>query len=174
MREQICFRDFCENDVDLLMDWLERPHVKEYWQESGTREDISNKFLFGLRERGVVPLIIMVAKKPIGYIQYYEACKIGRNWWPGVQQGVFGIDQFIGEPDMIGKGIGSTAIKKMIEYLFSKDGVREVIADPDPSNARAIKAYEKVGFKKSGEIETPGGKAVLMRIERSEESQHFP
>ncbi|HSM07403.1 MAG TPA: hypothetical protein VLA33_00110 [Gemmatimonadota bacterium] len=38
--------------------------------------------------------------------------------------------------------------------------------DPHPDNARAIRCYEKVGFKRAGEIVTPDGRALLMRLVR--------
>ena len=43
---------------------------------------------------------------------------------------------------------------------------KEIITDPDPANARAIRAYEKAGFSQTGEIVTPGGVALLMTKER--------
>jgi aminoglycoside 6'-N-acetyltransferase len=37
-----------------------------------------------------------------------------------------------------------------------------VVIDPDPANARAIRAYEKAGFSKQHVVETPDGPALLM------------
>ena len=36
------------------------------------------------------------------------------------------------------------------------------MTDPDPDNARAIRAYEKAGFSKDRLIDTPDGVALLM------------
>jgi aminoglycoside 6'-N-acetyltransferase len=41
-----------------------------------------------------------------------------------------------------------------------------VVTDPDPENARAIRAYEKAGFEKRGLVETPDGRALLMVRDR--------
>jgi RimJ/RimL family protein N-acetyltransferase len=35
-----------------------------------------------------------------------------------------------------------------------------------PANSRAIRCYEKAGFKKAGVVHTPDGPALLMTIER--------
>jgi aminoglycoside 6'-N-acetyltransferase len=37
-----------------------------------------------------------------------------------------------------------------------------VVIDPDPANARAIRAYEKAGFSKDRVVDTPDGPAMLM------------
>lgn len=57
----------------------------------------------------------------------------------------------------------SPQIIMFVQTLVQNPKVREVIADPDPVNLRAIKAYEKAGFQKSGIMETPNGQAMLMR-----------
>ena len=37
-----------------------------------------------------------------------------------------------------------------------------MVTDPDPDNARAIRAYEKAGFEKVRLVDTPDGIALLM------------
>jgi len=41
-------------------------------------------------------------------------------------------------------------------------GAPRIVTDPDPANARAIRAYEKAGFRKMGMVDTPDGPALLM------------
>ncbi len=125
------------------------------------------KFLNKLSDRGVSPFIIAIDSRPIGYIQYYGACKVGGGWWPETKEGTFGIDQFIGDPLLVGKGLGTRIITQFVGDLFLNPSVVDIISDPDPQNKRPIRAYEKVGFKSLGEIETPGGNALLMKLERT-------
>jgi aminoglycoside 6'-N-acetyltransferase Ib len=44
--------------------------------------------------------------------------------------------------------------------------VTRIQADPAPTNLRAIRCYEKVGFRRVGVVSTPDGTAMLMVMER--------
>jgi aminoglycoside 6'-N-acetyltransferase len=73
-----------------------------------------------------------------------------------------GIDQYIGEVDMLDKGHGSTFIGLHVKRLFAA-GAPAVGTDPHPSNVRARRAYEKAGFERTtGPVDTPWGRAMLM------------
>ena len=61
---------------------------------------------------------------------------------------IYGIDQFIGEPEYWDKGIGTKFMKLVLQYLTNSKGAEIVILDPHADNPRAIRCYEKVGFKK--------------------------
>ena len=75
--------------------------------------------------------------------------------------GTRGIDQFIGEADMLDRGHGSAFIRSFIDRLLIA-GTPRIVTDPDPANARAIRAYEKAGFQKDRLVDTPDGRALLM------------
>lgn len=61
---------------------------------------------------------------------------------------IYGTDQFIGETDYWNKGIGKLLLKSMIEYLVGQRHADKVVMNPQTWNERAIKCYEKCGFKK--------------------------
>jgi len=72
-----------------------------------------------------------------------------------------GIDQFIGEEDMIDCGHGSALIRAFVDDLL-RAGAPQVLTDPSPANTRAIRAYEKAGFRRDRPVSTPDGEALLM------------
>jgi aminoglycoside 6'-N-acetyltransferase len=41
-------------------------------------------------------------------------------------------------------------------------GAPKVLTDPSPTNTRAIRAYEKAGFRQERPVSTPDGDALLM------------
>ncbi len=57
-------------------------------------------------------------------------------------------------------------VAAFVRQLFEDSGVTKVQTDPDPTNAQAIRCYEKAGFHAVGKIATPDGPAMLMVIER--------
>ena len=111
---------------------------------------------------GTRPYLVLCNNVPIGYVQCYGIDPIKHAWLPKLPGNVIGIDQFIGEPDYLGKGFGTLFIKSFVKDLVAKDSAVTVIVDPDPTNAAAIRCYEKVGFKCMGEYQASWGPALLM------------
>jgi aminoglycoside 6'-N-acetyltransferase len=62
---------------------------------------------------------------------------------------------------MVDRGHGSAFIRTFIDRLLAA-GAPRVITDPDPANGRAIRAYEKAGFRRQHLVDTPDGTALLM------------
>jgi RimJ/RimL family protein N-acetyltransferase len=53
----------------------------------------------------------------------------------------------IGEPDYRSRGYGSDTLRLLLNYAFNELGVWKVQLSAVGDNARAIRAYEKVGFR---------------------------
>jgi aminoglycoside 6'-N-acetyltransferase len=60
-----------------------------------------------------------------------------------------GIDLFL-DPAHHGEGLGPDAIRALARYLVEERGHHRLTIDPAAANVRAIRAYEKVGFRKVG------------------------
>ena len=56
----------------------------------------------------------------------------------------------IGEPDFWGKGYGTEAMRLMLTYAFMELNLQRVSLDVFDYNQRAIRSYEKAGFKPEG------------------------
>jgi aminoglycoside 6'-N-acetyltransferase len=145
------FRAMSEADLPLVKRWLAEPHVMRWWGDTCEQFEIVSGDLE----------VEATDDRPFGYLQCYNP-----EVWPdnglGVHpRGTRGIDQFIGEPDMVDRGHGSAFIRSFIDRLLAA-GASRVITDPDPANVRAIRAYEKAGFRRDRLVETPDGIALLM------------
>ena len=159
------FDPLTEGHLDTFRNWLRQDHVKRFWQEPEDPVEFREKFLSKLSTRGVRSFIFSKDQTPVGYIQYYEASKIGGGWWESEPPGTYGIDLLIGSADHLGSRLGSVVIKEFIDFLRAEeDDVASVIIDPDPGNSRAIRSFEKAGFAREKEIVTPNGPALLMRL----------
>lgn len=158
------FRRLTPADFPLMYRWINSPHIKEWWDGRTSLAEVEADYTEYLASDHVYPYIVELSKKPIGYMQRYNACKVGDGWWPDEPEGTWGVDQFIGEESLLDQGLGSELIKEFTEKMFKGGEAKRIIADPSPKNLRAIRAYEKVGFKKLGQIKTPAGAAVLMEL----------
>ena len=160
----ITFKPLQETDLDLLCQWLDQPHVKEWWSDGLTHEEIKEKYRQRIGGTIVVPFVAYLDDKPIGFIQYYHASKVGDGWWQDEVDGTVGIDQFIGEADYINRGYGTQMICAFNKMLFENNAINKIITDVDPKNKRAIRCYEKAGFTFVKELMTPDGLAYLMQL----------
>jgi aminoglycoside 6'-N-acetyltransferase len=139
-------------DVPDMARWLSDPRVAE-WYEGRTvtfdAEAVRAKFL--VPDDPVWRCLIEESGRPIGFIQVYphdrdELEEIGLGGQGGL---VCGIDLFIGEPDLWNAGRGSRLVRAAAEHLLRAWRADVVTIDPFVHNARAIRAYEKAGFRKA-------------------------
>ena len=92
-------------------------------------------------------IVVSTDGADFGYIQCYDLTRLESGF--GAQpEGTRGIDQFIGEPGMIERGHGSAFIRAFADELLAT-GTPRMVTDPDPANRRAVRAYEKAGFRES-------------------------
>lgn len=162
----ITFKPLKKSHLSLLVNWLKMPHVKQWWNDELSSIQIKQKYAARIGDKYIQPFIVYFHQKPIGFIQFYYADKVGDNWWPEAKPGTVGIDQFIGEEKYINKGIGSVFIHLFIKKLFNNKKINKIITDVDPLNQRALRCYLKVGFKLDKEVITPDGNALLMYLSR--------
>jgi RimJ/RimL family protein N-acetyltransferase len=164
----ISFRPLTPADFPLLHDWLNRPHVAEWWDDRTSLPEIEQDFRPLLSGHSTTrPYIVLADGAPIGYIQSYVAMGSGDGWWENEKDpGVRGIDQFLAHAEQLGQGLGSRMIRAFIRQLFVDQSVTRIQSDPAPENLRAIRCYEKAGFRPVREIHTPDGRALLMVCDR--------
>jgi aminoglycoside 6'-N-acetyltransferase len=156
MAAQYQFRPMQADDLPLLRAWLARPHVAEWWHDADEFAFVSGD----LGHHDMAQFIVMMDDRPLGYLQCYRMSEWDAGFGPQ-PDGTRGIDQFIAEPDLVGRGHGSAFIRQFIEGLLDS-GTPRIVIDPSPVNPRAIRAYEKAGFRRDRAVDTPDGIALLM------------
>ncbi|MFC5947360.1 GNAT family N-acetyltransferase [Pseudonocardia lutea] len=60
-----------------------------------------------------------------------------------------GIDVAL-HPDAHGQGLGADAVRTLARHLFDVRGHHRIVIDPAATNERAIRSYERVGFRRVG------------------------
>ena len=144
-------------DLLLIRRWLETPHVSQWWHDPAEQFELVSG---DLDHPDMAQFIVASDRRPFAYLQCYNLSDWNTGFGPQ-PAGTRGLDQFIGETDMLARGHGSAFIRGFTERLLGQ-GTPRVVIDPDPANTRAIRAYERAGFSKDCIIETPDGPALLM------------
>ena len=152
------FRPMSADDLPLVQRWLETPHVAEWWREAGEQMELVSE---DLNEPAMDQYVVAADSRPFAYLQCYVQTRWPENGLGEHPEGTRGIDLFIGEADMVGRGHGSALIRAFVDGLLGA-GTPRVLTDPDLENARAIRAYQKAGFRADREVDTPDGRALLM------------
>ncbi len=152
------FRPMTAADLPLVKRWLAEPHVMQWWGDTYEQFELVSG---DLEVEAMEQFIVATDDRPFGYIQCYDPEVWPDNGLGDHPRGTRGIDQFIGELAMVDRGHGSAFIRAFIDRLLAS-GAPRVITDPDPANARAIRAYEKAGFRRDRLVDTPDGEALLM------------
>ena len=158
------FRPATEKDLPMIAAWLGEPHVAEWWDDPETEiAAIANH----IDSISVEPLIVELDGEPIGYLQSYDPHLEDGHPYADQPFGTLGIDLSIGRPELVGIGHGSAIVRQFAEQLF-EEGAPRVIIDPHPANERAIRAYEKAGFRAIDRRQSEYGDVVLMAIDAEE------
>jgi aminoglycoside 6'-N-acetyltransferase len=152
------FRPMTADDLLLVQRWLGEPHVVRWWGKPDEQFDLVSG---DLDQPAMSQFIVMRETRPFAYLQCYDPAAWDNGGLGPQPAGTRGIDQFIGEVDMLDRGHGSAFIRSFIDRLLIPETPR-VVTDPDPANARAIRAYEKAGFRRDRLVDTPDGRALLM------------
>ncbi|UJL46069.1 GNAT family N-acetyltransferase [Virgibacillus sp. NKC19-16] len=149
-KESLQVRQLLTKDNHLLAKWLSNPLVLEFYEGRDNPFDIEivNKKFYN-QKNNRLSCIVMYKEVEIGYIQYYQLDEKTRaTYGYDESENIYGIDQFIGETEYWNRGIGTLLVKSMVDFLMQHKQVDRVVMDPQITNKRALKCYEKCGFTK--------------------------
>src|SRR5437667_2346198 len=144
------FRPLARSDFPLLHRWLHEPHVLQWWREPFNLADLEAKYGPAIDGREAAHVFVIEYRhQPIGWIQWYRWRDFpdhARKLDAGTDSA--GIDLAIGEPSLIGVGLGPAAIRAFIKDVVSADPtIRSVVTDPETNNERSLRAFIKAGFR---------------------------
>jgi aminoglycoside 6'-N-acetyltransferase len=157
MAPDYLFHPMSAADLSLIRRWLQTPEVVRWWGEPDEQYALVSG---DLDHPDMDQFIVALGDQPFGYIQCY-ALSTWNQGFGSQPPATRGIDQFIGEPEMIGRGHGAGFIRQFVDGLLGS-GIPRVVTDPDPENGRAVRAYAKAGFQSERLVDTPDGQALLM------------
>lgn len=134
--ERVLLRPGRPEDTEALIRIRNEPGVARWWGFEDVEEEIREQFT-GVEEG----FVIEVDGGVVGAIQYHEEEE------PMYRHA--GMDIFL-STSRHGKGFGTEAVRVLARYLIEERGHHRLTIDPAADNIAAIRAYEKVGFRRVG------------------------
>lgn len=162
-----------EDDLPRFYTWLSDPDVRRWYDEGEhSLENYRQQFA---PEPTTHKFIILIDEHPAGYLQAYRVSDEPEYATQlGLEHDAVSLDLFIGDPDYRG-GWGSLVLRKALAgIVFGDMNAEYACCNPDPENARAVRAYQKAGFHGDRvvwiEDDSPGntGYERIMLISRAE------
>ncbi len=134
--KRVLLRPGRPEDADRLVQIRNEPEVVRWWGSVDLEEEISEEFI-----EADAGFVIEADGEIVGAIQY---CEENEQMYRHA-----GIDIFI-TTSRHGQGLGTEAIRVLARYLLEERGHHRLTIDPAADNTVAIRAYERVGFRRVG------------------------
>lgn len=139
----IFLRPMTKEDTDLIIRWRNSEAVRKnfIYRRPFTREGHENWIRTMIDTGRAVQMMIccIPSGRPVGSVYIRD---IDREH----NKAEYGI--FIGEPQARGRGMGTAAARLMLQYCFQEEKLHRVYLRALAGNDRAVRSYEKAGFKK--------------------------
>jgi aminoglycoside 6'-N-acetyltransferase len=135
--ERVLLRPLRAADADRLEEILGEAEVLRWWGEFDA-ERVRRELIEAEDE---VVYAIESGGELVGSVQYYEEAT------PDYRHA--SLDIFVAT-EWQGQGLGSEALRLLAAYLFDERDHHRLTIDPAAANERAIRAYERVGFRPVG------------------------
>ena len=137
--DRVVLRPLAEEHLSALVELGREQEVARWWagiDEAYLRAELAAGLSFAVVAPGAFG-----QREVAGLIQYYEE--------EDEEFRHAGMDLFLGSAFQ-GRGLGSDAVRTLARYLVRERGHHRLIIDPAADNDRAIRCYEKVGFRRVG------------------------
>jgi aminoglycoside 6'-N-acetyltransferase len=120
--------------AERLRELRRTPEVARWWNEAEEDWPLDE-------EADLHKLAVVAGGELVGYIQFWED--------PDPTSRHADVDIFLG-PGAQDRGLGTEAMKEVVRLLIEERGHHRITLGTSVDNARAIRVYEKVGFRKVG------------------------
>jgi aminoglycoside 6'-N-acetyltransferase len=149
--------------------WLREKHVARWWREP-VEQELAERREAIAGGRPSEYFLILLDGRPVGMIQTYVVSRYPE--WEEVVRvgpGVAGVDLLIGEPDLVGGGLGPQVLSQFArDVVFADPGTTAVVATVEEGNRRSWRAFEKAGFRHVRDLEEDGLPHRLLRLDRAD------
>jgi len=133
-------------DIPMFVRWFNDPDVLQFLSMYLPMSEAAEEQWFErqISDSGAHVLVIETLEgKPIGNLGFSEIDHKNRQAWFGIS---------ICESDYRDRGLGTDAVRTLLCFAFEEMNLNRVALRVLDFNTRAIRCYEKVGFKHEGRL----------------------
>lgn len=160
----VCLRPARPHDAATLKAWDALPHVRESigeddladWDEELAGNPAWRDWWIA-EEDG----------RPVGIVQIADPAEEPTHYWGDIGPGHRAIDIWIGEPDALGRGIGTIMMRFALARCFAAPEVHTVVIDPLERNVCARRFYARLGFEAAGPRRFGDDDCIVYRMTRA-------
>jgi aminoglycoside 6'-N-acetyltransferase len=145
----LALQDMEPNDLAMVARWLVEPHVARwYLAGSSVEEEVDSLRQSVVGAERVHALLVLNDGVAIGWCQWYD-CDVDPEWAADMGAGPrdVGVDYAIGEPDFVGRGLGTALVSTLVRRVRSEHPDVAFVSDPDARNLASRRVLEKNGFQ---------------------------
>jgi aminoglycoside 6'-N-acetyltransferase len=135
--ERTTIRPFAEDDIAPTLAMLAEPEVSRWWGVYDSAR-VHREFM---ESKDAVSFAIEVDAAFAGVVQYWVEAE------PEYRHAGLDITLATAYHDA---GLGPEVLRSLATYLFEELDFHRLVIDPAADNARAIRAYEKIGYRPVG------------------------
>lgn len=150
----ITFSTVIAEHESIILNWLQKPHVREWFHGEGLQNTINGLRKFIENKTTSTKLwIAFFDGEPFAYLitssvdaEKEKSANSHFSKWVEADKKMNTLDLLIGEEKYLGKGLASRLIQEFISTMLKDSDI--IFIDPEATNRKAIHVYEKVGFEK--------------------------
>lgn len=140
----ITLRPATNRDRDTIRRWLARADIQDWW---GPLSQTEAEVTIALESASAICRMIEADGEAIGYAHAIDAAEWGADLPDDLQPGTWDLDLFIAAEEHRGMGAGAAALALLKDEVFATTLACAVCVFPSIKNERAVRAYEKAGFR---------------------------
>ena len=158
LKDSIEFRPLEFRDFPVLARWLAEPHVSRWWNHEYTIDAVERDFGPTARgEKRGEDLLALARSTPFGLVQRSRLgdfpdylVEISRH--TSIPPRTMTLDYLIGEPELVGHGLGTALVKAAIRSTWSEyQSAIAIVVPVVASNEASWRALERAGMTRVAE-----------------------
>jgi RimJ/RimL family protein N-acetyltransferase len=140
-------REYRKEDIPLKLSYINDPEVLKYLEPGIPYPATLNEELRWFDSISAFKDTYRFAVETVSDSNYIGDCGINSIDW---KNGIVGVSIFIGNSTYRGKSYGTEAMQLLMGFIFNQMSVNKIRLYVYSFNERAIRSYEKCGFKQEG------------------------